>query len=1077
MRPIARIGKGLAAALALVAIVVGVPVLMVWLGMVPTSLPSLDEIGDRLVQRDTGTVLVGVLAAGVWLCWALFVIGLVPEVVAAVRGTSSRQLPGISAFQRPAAVLVAAIAVLLAGAPGGGAVAHASPAPSVPGEAVSAPAELPAPSPIGDPVAVPVDYGVEQAPAAGPEYVVQARDTLWRIAQLYLGDPLRYKEIIALNAGVVGADNEIVPGQVLVLPTDAQGLPASAAPPPSGLVEVVVEQGDSLSSIAAEVTGDDENWVEIWKENRGEVQPGGSVLTDPDVIEPGWVLDVPVTVTPTVPPAPVEEVPAPQSVPAPSPTVPPQQPPASAPPPAAERPGTSAPVSDAEADTSASTEDESTSLHPAVFAAGGGAVLAGVSVLALWNYRRRQFRQRRPGNTITTTPPKLVGMERAVIAAGVPAMTDVVWLDEALRGLAQQAAMQQVEVPELVAARLGSDGLTLHLASARPSPIGAWQPTEDGTQWRLQRGQETGYDAAVRAYCVAPYPTLAAIGHAADGSPWLLDLEQLGSVSLVGDKQRCLQTARFIAAELAHNAWSEMLTVTMVGFGHELVDANADRLSVTDDPDEAIDLVRQRRTEVAAAAQRAGVGVLDGRVRDVAGDAWAPHVVLIAPDVAADAPSLNGLLEEIRQDETRSSVALILGDPQNARADTARLIVRIDEHGRMSIPSLGIDLIADGLPEDEARQIAQMLAAASAGSDTRAPAARGKQAWDEHADTCGGLRPDADVADSEAAHEGPLAEAVNSVLPLPASRYSEVAAASEDEVRALAPIVSEEIRQRAEQADPDLDADLVDWWSDDCSRPRIRFLGEVEVRAAGSLPKSSPQLAFHTEIVAFLTTRPVTGVPSNVYAETMWPSDPNVVGKTKVRQSMSTVRKWLGEQHVPSGLYDSGAAQYRIEGALVDGELFRRLRIRGLSRGADGIGDLWTALALVEGAPFSGITSPREGAPGGYAWLTEANARLDYEYAAMIVDVAHTLSTHHLGNAEPERAAEAAHVALKTGTFEDAPLLDLVQASWMQGREAEGERWVQQIMSNLDVTEEVELPPRTFEVLDRLRRMRADRAS
>ena len=141
------------------------------------------------------------------------------------------------------------------------------------------------------------------------------------------------------------------------------------------------------------------------------------------------------------------------------------------------------------------------------------------------------------------------------------------------------------------------------------------------------------------------------------------------------------------------------------------------------------------------------------------------------------------------------------------------------------------------------------------------------------------------------------------------------------------------------------------------------------------------------------------------------------------------------------------------------------------------IDDLWRALDLVQGRPFADIPARREKAPGGYVWLTEANQRLDFEYSAMIVDTAHTVATHHFGAGEPHRAATAAQVALRGGTYEDVPLLDLVQACLAQEKEAEAESYVRQLLANSAVEREEDLQPRTAEVLFRLRRRWRDRAS
>ena len=202
--------------------------------------------------------------------------------------------------------------------------------------------------------------------------------------------------------------------------------------------------------------------------------------------------------------------------------------------------------------------------------------------------------------------------------------------------------------------------------------------------------------------------------------------------------------------------------------------------------------------------------------------------------------------------------------------------------------------------------------------------------------------------------------------------------------------------------------DLADWADPSCARPKLTLLGPVEVRAQGSLPERNPRRQFYTEIVAYLATRP-SGVTSERYATAIWPNEPDVVGKTKVRQSISVVRAWLGRHpdtgadYLPSGLTAAAAGRYRIDGILIDAELFRRLRVRGQARGADGIGDLCAALGLVTGRPFD-LPAPRTGAAGGYSWLVDDNARLDHEYAAMIVDVAHTVATHYLAVGQPELA-------------------------------------------------------------------------
>jgi hypothetical protein len=209
-----------------------------------------------------------------------------------------------------------------------------------------------------------------------------------------------------------------------------------------------------------------------------------------------------------------------------------------------------------------------------------------------------------------------------------------------------------------------------------------------------------------------------------------------------------LNLARFVAAELAHNTWSEMLQVTLVGFGRELVDANPDRLSYTDDLVSAVAEARRQFAAVADGMHSLDTDVLAGRLHDIVGDLWAPHVVLIAPHLAGDHAELTELLETMRQHKIRMTVALVLADDPD-RADATRWQLTVDAQGRLSIPALGVELTAQQVPAEEAAQLAQMLALAAVSEDEPIPAGRGEQPWDSYADACGGLTVSAPTPEPE----------------------------------------------------------------------------------------------------------------------------------------------------------------------------------------------------------------------------------------------------------------------------------------------------------------------------------------
>ena len=106
---------------------------------------------------------------------------------------------------------------------------------------------------------------------------------------------------------------------------------------------------------------------------------------------------------------------------------------------------------------------------------------------------------------------------------------------------------------------------------------------------------------------------------------------------------------------------------------------------------------------------------------------------------------------------------------------------------------------------------------------------------------------------------------------------------------------------------------------------------------------------------------------------------PTSPSRPKLRNSIYVARKWLGvdpttgQDYLPSNTRTGGGA-YRIVGGLLDAELFRRLRLRGVARGERGIPDLRAALDLVTGAPFD------RQRPGGYGWLVDP--ALDHDYTA-----------------------------------------------------------------------------------------------
>jgi hypothetical protein len=383
---------------------------------------------------------------------------------------------------------------------------------------------------------------------------------------------------------------------------------------------------------------------------------------------------------------------------------------------------------------------------------------------------------------------------------------------------------------------------------------------------------------------------------------------------------------------------------------------------------------------------------------------------------------------------------------------------------------------------------AQILAAHASTQDQPMPPARGQQPWDSFCDAAGAplpqlTSPTTDItADtdhrsdqrgkSNSCLDGPQTEPGVSLLTQPLDTLLATTATTAPDAHTLAPPVHTRVRTLIQHADPDLDEDLAAWRAPDTHRPRLSVLGPIQVRARGHLPSPRPRLAWHTEVVAYLGAHP-RGVTPEKFGSDLWPGEPDIAGKPKVRAAMHNVRDWLGtdpttgQGYVPQVKSNTAgpASLYRAEGLLCDADLFRRLRLRGVTRGPQGIHDLETALHLVTGPPYD----PSQRRNRGYRWLIDTP--VDTETTAMIIDVAHLVATHHLSTNRPDLAARAAHTSLATGTHDDIPLLDLVAACDAQGHHAEAATWIQRILATHNAEVEEDLPPRTADILHRRRRL------
>lgn len=256
-----RLARGLVGLAALVALLAGIPWgLWHWVGWpLPHTIPTWAEASAALTSNGVPDELViNALAILVWIAWADLCLAVVVETAALLRGREALRLPLAGPLQPLAANLLATVMLLV---PQGSLRATIpSPPPIAVVRSIQqlATAQQPARAPDGPPHAVDTRHSPAAPPVTTPSstprprtarlrYTVRAadpprgvkRDTLWGIAERFLGDGRRYPEIYRLNkdrpqpdGGRLTDPDRIWPGWVLDLPADAADRLATPNTPP-----------------------------------------------------------------------------------------------------------------------------------------------------------------------------------------------------------------------------------------------------------------------------------------------------------------------------------------------------------------------------------------------------------------------------------------------------------------------------------------------------------------------------------------------------------------------------------------------------------------------------------------------------------------------------------------------------------------------------------------------------------------------------------------------------------------------------------------------------------------------------
>ena len=428
---------GLLALFAIVALVAGVPILLLAIGAnpIPKSLPSWDTIQAAITSPDDGTALLATAKVVAWAAWVFIAVSVLIEIAYSLRGLSAPKLRGLSLPQGMARGLVSAAALLFVSFPVAG-VANAAPLPAAATTTIAAtstPASAVASKPAVTSIA-PTTEASKVAPARTVTYTVRQGDTLWSIAQAKLGSGERYGEIADLNYHRAQPDGSRLDNTHWIRAGWKLDLPAAAFTERAH--HVTVRDGDTLWGIADEELGDGARYPEIFAASTSLTQPDGRRLVDPDQIDVGWTLTVPAaeaTPASSEAPAPVDEAPPatvapPAAVPpahaAPAPAAPaPAAPAPAAPAPAAPAPGTATPppVAAPAAEVPQAAETETFPVRSV--GTGVGAVLAAGVITLLARRRREQQRRRRPGRRLPMPDTAAAAVEADLRATADPMIT------------------------------------------------------------------------------------------------------------------------------------------------------------------------------------------------------------------------------------------------------------------------------------------------------------------------------------------------------------------------------------------------------------------------------------------------------------------------------------------------------------------------------------------------------------------------------------------------------------------------------------------------------------------------------
>ncbi|MGH3303914.1 MAG: BTAD domain-containing putative transcriptional regulator [Streptosporangiaceae bacterium] len=570
--PARTVATGLAAAVALAALVLGPPVLLYRFtgSPLPHRVADWHQIVAVLSSRADGGLLLAVVRDGTWLAWLLFTACVLAEALAAARGRRAPWLR-LGGIQGAAARLVALAAVAASTATASTLSASAA---TVTGQHASQPLAGPAQPGTRPFAAVPDGATVSGAPVV----TVRSGDCLWSIAQRYLGAGDLYPEIASLNYGRPMGDGQvftsaslILPGWQLLLPAgatadsagQAAALPAVSEHPGHATADARYQRRHPAARVPATTAQPAAS-----HDGNGSVGPGAGASDRADSA---------VSTTASRPGGRADQVP-----------------------------------------------------QAAMFVTGA---LAGAILTSLTRLRFRQRQERRRGRRIALPDSTAVLATEQRLRATTPARP-LQRLGDALRILQAGVLASGAGLPDIVGVHVAPDVLEVLLAApaaeAPPAPFEV-SPGRRGMCWQLAPPALAALPAGSAACHVLP--GLVTIGSTGDGY-LLLDLESLQATGCDGPPALVDQVLTTIATELAAGQWSGWYYLFLVGCDELAPLGRAEHCATLDEALSVLSY-RSARTAQRVAA-RAPADVRELRLAEPEDEDWGLTILVSRTEPSPD---------------------------------------------------------------------------------------------------------------------------------------------------------------------------------------------------------------------------------------------------------------------------------------------------------------------------------------------------------------------------------------------------------------------------------------------------------